>query len=227
MLRSTPTPPTSLEPQLQAPDAQVQAALNGLTLELVDSLFHDARNPLNAIAIHLEVLTEKMRGIEAAAKAESNLRAIRDQVTRVGAILKSFSEFLVSKKRGEATLRFSDLVSQSLEVLGYEFRRKSILLRSSIEPNLSIRAEDRSCAGLLVLWPLFRAIRRAPPSSQVQVKVQAANAMLEFTVIDAAPGIEGSSEDTGAIDAVCRQNGGSLSLSGKVCFLSLPLLQLS
>src|SRR5713101_3800607 len=64
LLRSTPTPPPSLEPQLQAPDAQVQAALNGLALKLVDSLFHDARNPLNAIAIHLEVLTEKMGGTE-------------------------------------------------------------------------------------------------------------------------------------------------------------------
>ena len=227
MLRSTPTPPPSLEPQLQAPDAQVQAALNGLALKLVDSLFHDARNPLNAIAIHLEVLTEKMRGTEAAPKAENNLRAIRDQVTRVDAVLKSFSEFLVSKKRGEATLRFSDLVGQSLEVLGYEFRRKSILLRSSIEPNLSIRAEDRSCAGLLVLWPLFRAIRRAPPSSLVEVKVEAANTMVEFTVIDFGPGAEGGLEDTGAIDAVCRQNGGSLNVCGRVCSLSLPLLQLS
>jgi signal transduction histidine kinase len=202
-------------------------ALDGLKIQLVDSLFHDARNPLNAIAIHLEVLTEKIRGTEAATKTESNLRAIRDQVTRVSAILRSFSEFLLLKKHGEATLRFSDLVSQSLEVLGYEFRRKGILLRSSIEPNLSVRAEDRSCAGLLVLWPLFRAIRRAPPSSQVQVKVQAMDTMVEFTVIDSAPGAEGISEDTGAIDAVCRQNGGSLNVCGKVCSLSLPLLQLS
>ena len=227
MLRSAPTAPPSLEPQLPAPDAQVQAALNALTLELVDSLFHDARNPLNAIAIHLEVLTEKMRGTEAAAKAESNLRAIRDQVTRVDAVLKSFSEFLVSKKRGEATLRFSDLVGKSLEVLGYEFRSKGILLRSSIEPNLSIKVEERSCAGLLVLWPLFRAIRRAQPSSQVEVKVKAENTRVEFTVIDFAPGTEGDPEDTGAIDAVCRQNGGSLNIGGRVCSLSLPLLQLS
>lgn len=227
MLRSTPTPPPSLEPQQQGPDPRVQAALNGLALELVHSLFHDARNPLNAIAIHLEVLAEKMRSTEAAAKAETNLRAIRDQVSRVDAVLKNFSEFLVPKKRGEATLKFSDLVGQSLEVLGYEFRNKGILLRSSIEPNLSIRAEDRSSAGLLVLWPLFRAIGRAPPSSLVKVKLQAANAMVEFAVIDFGAAAEGALEDTAAIDAVVRQNGGSLNVCGRVCSLSLPLLQLS
>ncbi|MHA7631305.1 histidine kinase dimerization/phospho-acceptor domain-containing protein [Corallococcus sp. M7] len=78
-------------------DPVVGAARYDAVPPLMDSLLHDVRNPLNALAIHLEVLSEKLKGEsgQVPATQEKNLKAMREQIARVDGLLKLFSDFMV------------------------------------------------------------------------------------------------------------------------------------
>src|SRR6476646_8256161 len=91
----------------------VQAAKYALVQRLIDSMLHDARNPLNALAINLDVLTEKLRGPDRLVppNQEKNLKAMREQIFRVDGILKTFSDYLAPKANsgaGTETPSFTD-----------------------------------------------------------------------------------------------------------------------
>src|SRR5713101_3913864 len=76
-------------------------------LRLVDSMMHEARNPLNAIAIHLEIVSEKLRKSGASVNIDSNLQAMRSQLARVDELLKKFASFMLPKKRGDGAFPLS------------------------------------------------------------------------------------------------------------------------
>ncbi|MFY0575704.1 hypothetical protein ACN28S_16275 [Cystobacter fuscus] len=48
-------------PVREVTETVVDAARYSTVPSLMDSLLHDVRNPLNAMSIHLEVLTEKLK----------------------------------------------------------------------------------------------------------------------------------------------------------------------
>jgi len=96
----TSTAATSSAPSVrEQADPVVDAARYGAVPTLMDSLLHDVRNPLNALSIHLEVLSEKLKADtgQVPPSQDKNLKAMRDQIQRVDAIMRRFSEFIVSR----------------------------------------------------------------------------------------------------------------------------------
>src|SRR4051812_7861377 len=105
---------------------EVIAASQAATTQLVESLLHEARNPLNALAINLEVLTEKLKDDAGAVdpSLEKNLRAMREQVFRTDAILRSFAEFLVTQQGHFSEMSLPEILERAVEVLGHEARKR-------------------------------------------------------------------------------------------------------
>ena len=93
-----------------APVSDVQtvvgAARNAVAQRLMDSLLHDVRNPLNALSINLDVLTEKIRRElgEIPAAQEKNLKVMREQIFRVDAVLRQFADFMAFNNRGRSVV---------------------------------------------------------------------------------------------------------------------------
>jgi signal transduction histidine kinase len=158
-------------------DSGLDAAIGIAWLEaatcLVDALLHEARNPLNALAIHLEILTEKVRAAPVPmASAEKNLRIMREQVYRVDAILRRFVEFIAPRQSGETEVKLSELSQSALEVLGHQIRKRHLRLTSRIEPDLFVAVRDGSTACFLVLQPILRSINRLEPHSELTVSLK-------------------------------------------------------
>jgi signal transduction histidine kinase len=112
----------------------------------MDSLLHDVRNPLNALSINLEVLSEKLKGEagEVPASQAKNLKAMRDQIQRVDGILRQFTEFIVLRGGAAGEAGLSEVAKRSLEVLAHESRRRRLKVQTAIEPNVSVRLQDTS-----------------------------------------------------------------------------------
>jgi signal transduction histidine kinase len=151
----------------------------------MDSLLHDVRNPLNALSINLEVLSEKLKGEtgQVPASQEKNLKAMRDQIHRVDGILRQFSDFIVMRGGlpGEAAL--SDLARRSLEVIAHESRRRRLKLQISIEPDVRVRLQDTSELSFFLIQSLLRAFGRSEAGAEVSVsvRVEGSHALLEVT----------------------------------------------
>ena len=94
---------------------------------LTSGAAHEIKNPLNSIALHLEILKSKLESV--APEAESEIEVIGREITRLDRVVKSFLDFtrpvdlemqrvdLAALAREVASLVQPDAASQSVEVL--------------------------------------------------------------------------------------------------------------
>ena len=150
-----------------------------LTSHLVDSLLHDARNPLNAISIHLEVLGGKLRDDDGQipANVQKNLKAIREQVTRLDGMLRQFGAFLAPRPEASAPVELGALVQGAGEVMGHVARSRGLTLSLSIETSVLLSPRDPSAVRRCVLEVLAAGIRAAPPGQVLSVRVSRGDGM--------------------------------------------------
>lgn len=215
----TSTAVTSVSTVEEGSDPVVGAARYGAVPTLMDSLLHDVRNPLNALSINLEVLSEKLK-VETGAvppSQEKNLKAMRDQIQRVDSILRQFSDFIVPRpgSAGEASL--SDVAKRSLDVLAHESRKERIKLQTSIEPDIRVRLQDTGELTFFLVQALLRAFGRSKAAEVgVVVRVEGSLAVLEVT--DAGGSAPEQAQDTlAALGLRCAQLGVEFQVRPGVC----------
>ncbi|MCI0570564.1 MAG: histidine kinase [Myxococcaceae bacterium] len=166
----------------------VEAVRYRVCSTLVDSLLHDARNPLNALAIQLEVLSERLK-VETGqlpAPQDKSLRAMREQVARLDAILRQFGDFMASRRGDAGPVALSGELLRAVELLGHESRRKRLKVRLAVEPELTVGPTDASTVRFLVLQSVLRALWRAEPGTEVSVALRRAGQEVLLEVEDGA-----------------------------------------
>lgn len=205
----------------------VDAARYGAVPSLMDSLLHDVRNPLNALSIHLEVLTEKLKVDtgQVPPSQEKNLKAMREQIQRVDGILRRFAEFIVSRPGSAGDVDLTETVTRALEVLAHESRKRKLQVRPTLAPGVRARLVDTGEAGFLVVQALLGAFGRSESGGEVVVQVQSEGTRAVFEVVDTQPTPtgEGGGEALAALELRCAQLGVELNLRAGACRLSFPL----
>ncbi|QSQ25733.1 HAMP domain-containing histidine kinase [Pyxidicoccus parkwayensis] len=212
-------------PSVQEPaDPMVGAVRYGAVPTLMDSLMHDVRNPLNALAIHLEVLAEKLKAEtgQVPPSQEKNLKAMRDQIQRVDGILKLFSEFVVHRGATPGEADLSEAATRALGVLGHEGRKRRVQVQSAVEAGVRVRLPDTSEVGFFLVQALMRAFRRAEGGGSVKVLVRADGASAVLEVEDSGGTSELSPEVVAALELRCAQLGVEPHIRAGHCRLVFP-----
>jgi signal transduction histidine kinase len=194
-------------------------------LRLLDSMMHEARNPLNAIAIHLEIIGEKLRKSGTSVNVDSNLQALRSQLARVDELLKKFASFMLPKKRGDGAFPLSSTIELAVELLDYERRRKNVELAARIEAGLDVQTAERSAASALVLALLLSSLDRAPSGSRVDVSVAAENGKVAVVVSASAVKQLEADFHSSALEALCIQSGAKLIRREDAWVVTFPAIQ--
>ncbi|AKJ04358.1 phospho-acceptor domain-containing protein [Archangium gephyra] len=208
-------------------DPVVDAARYGAVPSLMDSLLHDVRNPLNALSIHLEVLSEKLKGEtgQVPPSQEKNLKAMRDQIQRVDGILRRFAEFIVSRPGAPGDADLSETVTRALDVLSHESRKRRLQVRQAISAGVRARLSDTGELGFLVVQALMRAYGRSEQGADVLVAVRTEESRAVLEVVDATTSpAETTPEVAAALELRCAQLGVELQLRAGMCRLSFPLV---
>lgn len=202
----------------------VGAVRYGAVPTLMDSLMHDVRNPLNALAIHLEVLSEKLK-VETGQvppSQEKNLKAMRDQIQRVDGILKLFAEFLVHRGATPGDVDLSEATTRALGVLAHEGRKRRVQVQSAVEAGVRARLPDTSELGFFLVQSLLRAFRRAEGGGSVRVLVRAEGASAVLEVEDSGGASEPMPEVVAALELRCAQLGVEPQIRAGHCRLVFP-----
>jgi signal transduction histidine kinase len=168
---------------------------HGLT-RLAAGVAHDIKNPLNAMALQLALLTDKLASAgDAAASSASHLAALREQVGRVNEVVRRFLDV--------ASLCFATAPP----------RRRIELVADA--PRGSVRtAGDPARVGRLVLGLVSRAVAETPEGGRLSVRAEAQG---EHAVVRIEHAAGAPDPDTGyytdVVAAAAESLGGDLSAS--------------
>jgi signal transduction histidine kinase len=175
-------------PSPESASALIRAVRWSTAVRLMDSLVHDVRNPLNALAINVEILQEKLSraaGGQVPPAQAKNLQAMRDQVARVNGMLGDFARFLAPSPMAPAVVSLATMVEDAVSVLGHAGRRARVKVGVDVpEAQAAVEAMDPSVLGFLVLVPLLRAVERTPADGQVRASVRNEGARVVLHVQD-------------------------------------------
>jgi len=221
----TSTAVTSVPAVQDSSDPVVGAARYSAVPTLMDSLLHDVRNPLNALSINLEVLSEKLKAEtgEVPPSQAKNIKAMRDQIQRVDGILRQFADFIVLRGGNAGEAGLSEMARRSLEVMAHESRRRRLKLQVSIEPDLKVKLQDTSELSFFLIQALLRAFGRSEAGSEVAVAVRAEGALAVLEVTDSTGNAPESAPDiVAALGLRCAQLGIEFQIKGGVCRFLFP-----
>jgi signal transduction histidine kinase len=186
---------------------------HGLT-RLAAGVAHDIKNPLNAMALQLALLTDKLASAgDAAASSASHLAALREQVGRVNEVVRRFLDVADPS----APLGYTDLgalVADTASLFGHDARRRRIELVADA-PRGSVRtAGDPARVGRLVLGLVSRAVAETPEGGRLSVRAEAQG---EHAVVRIEHAAGAPDPDTGyytdVVAAAAESLGGDLSAS--------------
>jgi signal transduction histidine kinase len=145
----------------------------GLT-RLAAGLAHDIKNPLNAMALQLALLADKLSASpEASAASAGHLGALREQIGRVNEVVRRFLDVTDPS----APLGYTDLgilVGDLASLFGHDARRRRIALEVDA-PRGTVRTGcEAGRVGRLVLSLFARALATTPEGGRLAIHVEAA-----------------------------------------------------
>jgi signal transduction histidine kinase len=190
----------------------------------MESLVHDVRNPLNALAINVEILQEKLSraaGGEVPPGQAKNLQSMREQIARVNGMLGEFARFLAPAPAAPAVLSLSSVVKDALAVLGHAGRRARVRVAVDVPDGQSaVEAMDPSALGFLALVSVLRAVERTPEDGLVRVSVRDEGARIVLHVQDGGREEGEDSEVEQALAEAAREYGAEIHVRGSQLRLS-------
>ena len=220
----SPTARPSLAAPSTAPGSALIRSVRWTTaVRLMDSLVHDVRNPLNALAINLEILQEKLAraaGGEVPPAQAKNLQAMREQVARVNGLLGDFARFLAPPPGATAVLSLAQWVREAVAVLGHAARRARVKVSLDAPRDALVADVEPSSLGFLVLAPVLRAIERTPEEGQVRLSVRDEGKRVVLHVQDGGREEVEDGEVEQALAAGAREYGAELHVRGSQLRLS-------
>jgi signal transduction histidine kinase len=178
---------------------------------LVAGLAHDIKNPLNAMALQLALLAEKLSAEgDVPPRTAAHLAAVKEQIGRVNEVVRRF----VDVTEPVAALGYTDvgaLVADIASLLGHDARRRRVELVVDAPRGVLRTAADPVRTGRLLLALLAGAMAASPDGGRLEIRASAeggqASVRLARAVAEAEPV---SGYDTAVAAAAAEALGGAL-----------------
>jgi signal transduction histidine kinase len=145
-----------------------QAARAEAVEELCDGFAHDSRNPLHAMVIHLEVLSDKLKRDhgEVPIHLQKNLKSMRDQVDRIDELIRQFVQIASPKRQSTPEFDGSALVKSVIGLCTHRARIQRADIRADLQDGIQIAANASDMAA-----PLTLALRDLLESGVQRIRV--------------------------------------------------------
>jgi len=176
-------------------------------------LSHDIKNGLNAMALQLALLEEKVGEGEVARATAGHLAALHDQVGKVNEVVRRFCD-VIDPSTSNAWVDLGADLQDIAGLFGHDFRRRGITFELSAPRGLVWAAARPERAVWLLLGVFGRAVARTPEGGRLSARVDGgedgATVTMEHDIGD--PDLD-LRYDTEVAAAAVRSLGGSLELS--------------
>ena len=154
------------------------------------TLAHEVKTPLNALAIHLEVLRNKVSAEgDADAQSERSLSALDSSVRQVDRLVRDFTDYSAPVTMQRKSIDVADVLHTSLEAIGSACAAKKINLSKNIIPGPWPIQGDASRLRQSFDNLLRNAMEAQPDGGEILVSAKQSGNELVVDISDAGPGV--------------------------------------
>lgn len=148
---------------------------------------HEIKNPLNAIALHLEVMKAKMQTGEADLSAEADV--ISREISRLDRVVKTFLDFTRPVELRLTDFDLNGIVLEVAELVKPQAASQRVAVHvSTAERELRIRG-DRDLVKQAALNLIVNAVEAMKSGGDLRLQARAEGPWAELMVADTGPGI--------------------------------------
>ncbi len=150
---------------------------------LAGSLAHEVKNPLNAMALQLALLGDKIAAADErlATSCASNLASMKSQIGRINDVVRRFVD-VADPASAPGGFDAGALLADVTGLFGHELRRRQIALECSAVPGIVRAMGDGVRPTRLLLGLLWRAVGRMPAGGRLVVRAGEEGDFAELTI---------------------------------------------
>jgi PAS domain S-box-containing protein len=160
------------------------AALSRLT----SGVAHEIKNPLNAIALHLEVLKSRLED------AEPEVGVISREIKRLDNVVKTFLNFNKPLELKITSLNLTALVEDVATLVAPDANSKGIAMETDLDSGAWVSG-DQDLLKQAVLNVVVNAMEAMREGGRLRIRTEVANGESAITVADNGPGIPAEARD--------------------------------
>ena len=150
---------------------------------LTGGVAHEIKNPLNAMALHLEVLKGKLDG------QQPEIEVIGREIKRLDSVVKTFLNFNRPVDLNYKTIDLNELVKQVLALVSVEANAKNIALKTVLQADKLWIQGDPDLLKQAVLNVINNGMEAMTNGGTLTTRTALDGGQCQLTVGDAGPGI--------------------------------------
>jgi signal transduction histidine kinase len=149
---------------------------------LAGTVAHEVKNPLNAMALQLALLGDKIGTASEALSAAcaGNLTSLKNQIGRVNEVVRRYLD--VADPSPAAGFDAGSLLADAATLFGHEARRRRVGLACEAAPGAARAAGDPARVGRVLLGLLWRALNGVPEGGRLLVRAAPAGAEVVLSI---------------------------------------------
>ncbi|HWP24039.1 MAG TPA: HAMP domain-containing sensor histidine kinase [Candidatus Binatia bacterium] len=153
------------------------------------TLAHEVRTPLNALAIHLEVLRHKIVSQDDGEQSQRSLAALDSSIRQVDRLVRDFSDYSAPVTMERKPIDVAQVLATSLEAAGSTCATKKINLTNRLDPGPWPVLGDATRLRQTFDNLLRNAMEAQPDGGEIQVEAKKNGHELIVDISDAGPGV--------------------------------------
>lgn len=153
------------------------------------TLAHEVKTPLNALAIHLEVLRNKVGEQDDAGQAQRSLSALDSSVRQVDRLVRDFTDYSAPVTMERKGIDVAAVLDTSLEAVNCTCAAKKINLATELAPGPWHMKGDAARLRQTFDNLLRNAMEAQPDGGEILVSAKQNNNELILDISDAGPGV--------------------------------------
>jgi PAS domain S-box-containing protein len=156
---------------------------------LTGGVAHEIKNPLNAMALHLEVLKGKLSG------EQPEIEVIGREIKRLDTVVKTFLNFNRPVDLNYAPIDFNDLVKQVLALVSVDANAKNVAMKTVLQAERIWINGDPDLLKQAILNVINNGMEAMPEGGTLTTRTTSDGGLCQLTVSDAGPGIAREIQD--------------------------------
>ena len=157
------------------------------------TLAHEVKTPLNALAIHLEVLRGKLSGEDETNgsddQSQRSIAALDSSIRQVDRLVKDFTDYSAPVTMERKSIDVAEVLHTSLEAVGSACAAKKINLSKELVPGPWQLQGDATRLRQTFDNLLRNAMEAQPDGGEIHVAVKSVGNQLTVDISDAGPGV--------------------------------------